>query len=123
MSILVSDLTASFWLFSGKETILIELFILLKSMTKQELLIQTLEKLVPYRELADGILALVQSEYADDETIDAVIHLISQSIRTTKKEQEKIILQKWLEKIQTIKHMEDDEKMSEGDLDKLLADI
>lgn len=92
-------------------------------MTKQELLIKTLEKLVPYRELADGILALIQSEYADDETLDAVIHLISQSIKTTKKEQEKVILQKGLEKIQTIKHMEDDEKMSESDLEKLLADI
>ncbi|MEI6671938.1 MAG: hypothetical protein WCL02_00815 [bacterium] len=90
---------------------------------KKQLLIKILTKLIPYRDLAEGILALVQSDYIDNKTIDTIIQLINQSIKNVKKEQKKVILQKGLEKIQTIKHMEDDEKMSEADLNKLLADI
>lgn len=90
---------------------------------KKELLIKVLKKLQPYRDMTEGILALMESSYIDEKTIDAVIHTISQSIKTVKNKQEKIALTHGLEKIQKIKQMEDDEKMSDKELDKLLADI
>jgi len=90
---------------------------------KKELLIQILNKLKPHRDLADGILALVESGYADEKSIDGVIHVIANSIKTLKNDEQKTILQKGLEKIQQIRSMEEDGKMSEEELDALLADI
>lgn len=90
---------------------------------KKKLLIQVLTKIKPYRDLAEGILALVESSYIDEKAIDGVIHLISQSIKTVKNKWEKTKLQKWLEKIQKIKQMEEDEKMSEGELENILSDM
>lgn len=90
---------------------------------KKKLLIQILNKLKPHRELSEGILALIESWYADEKTIDGVIHVIANSIRTLKDDEQKTILQKWLEMVQKIKDMEENEKMSEEELDNLLADI
>ena len=90
---------------------------------KKALLIQILNKLKPHRELADGILALIESWYANDKAVDGLIHVISNSIRTLKDGEQKTVLQKWLEMVQKIKDMEENEKMSEEELDKLLADI
>ena len=82
-----------------------------------------LTKMKPYRNLAEGILALVESSYADEKTIDWIIHIMSQSIKSIKKDNEKTVLQKWLEKIQQIRHMEEDENLSEEELDSLLSGI
>jgi peptide subunit release factor 1 (eRF1) len=90
---------------------------------KKELLIQILNKLKPHRDLADGILALIESSYADEKAIDGVIHVIANSIKTLKNSEQKTILQKGLEKIQQIKSMEEDEEISEEELDAILADI
>lgn len=73
--------------------------------------------------MTEGILALVESSYMDEKTIDGVIHVISQSIKKLKNDENKTKLQKWLEKIQQIKALEDEEKMSDKELDNLLADI
>lgn len=91
--------------------------------SKKQLLIKILKKLQPYRDLADGILALIESGYADEKAIDGVIHVMANSIRTLKDDEQKTILQKWLEMVQKIKDMEENEKMSEEELDNLLADI
>lgn len=61
---------------------------------KKALLIKILTKLNPYRNLAEGILALLQSSYIDDKAIDGVITIISQSIKSVKKDNEKTVLQK-----------------------------
>ena len=90
---------------------------------KKKLIIQVLSKLKPYRNLAEGILALVESSYCTNETIDGLIELIKESITSVKKEKEKTAIQKWLEKIQQIKAMEEEERLSEWDIDKLLSDI
>lgn len=73
--------------------------------------------------MADGILALVESSYADEKLIDGVLHLIAVSIKNAKNKEEKAKMQKWLEKIQKIKQMEEDEKLSENQLDALLSDM
>lgn len=90
---------------------------------KKKLLIMVLKKLQPQWNLAEGILALVESSYIDEKTIDGLIHIISHSIVTAKTKQEKNVLTQWLEKIKKIKRLENDEKMSDKELDNLLADI
>ncbi len=90
---------------------------------KKELIIKVLTKMKPYRNLAEGILALVESSYMDEKTIDGIIHIMNQSIKSIKKENEKELMQKWIEKIQKIKLMEEGEKISEEELDKILFDI
>jgi hypothetical protein len=92
-------------------------------MNKKQLVIQILTRLKSYRNLADGLLTLVESSYVEKGTIDGLIMLISESLQTMKKGKEKTVIQKWLEKIQRIKHMEEEEKLWEGDADKLLLDI
>ncbi len=90
---------------------------------KKELIIKVLTKMKPYRNLAEGILALVESSYMDEKTIDGILHIMNQSIKSIKKENEKELMQKWIEKIQKIKLMEEGEKISEEELDKILFDI
>ena len=90
---------------------------------KKKLLINVLTQLKPYRNLAEGILALIESSYVDDQAINGIIYLINQSITTVKKENEKTMLKKGLEKIQEIKRMEEANKMPESELDNILADI
>jgi hypothetical protein len=55
--------------------------------------------------------------------MDAIIQSIAQSIKSVKKESEKLALQKWLEKIKKIRSMGMNENASDQELDKLLADI
>jgi hypothetical protein len=61
---------------------------------KKELIIKVLTKMKPYRNLAEGILALVESSYMDEKTIDGIIHIMNQSIKSIKKENEKELMQK-----------------------------
>lgn len=61
---------------------------------KKQLLIKVLTKLQPYWNLAEGILALLKSEYIDEKTIESIIHMINQTIKITKKTQNKSMLEK-----------------------------
>lgn len=74
---------------------------------KKELLIKVLKKMQPYRDMATGILALIESSYVDEKTIDGVIYLISQSIKTVKQNQSKTRMEKTLIALQKIKHAEE----------------
>jgi hypothetical protein len=90
---------------------------------KKILLIQVLKKLESHWDLAPGILALIQSSYVDEKVIDGVLTIISKSIKSIKKQEQKQKIQKWLEKIQQIKDMESNDQISEEKLDQLLSDI
>ena len=61
---------------------------------KKQLLIKVLTKLKPYRNLAEGILALIESSYVDNQTIDGIIRLINQSMKRVKKARQKVAMQK-----------------------------
>lgn len=89
---------------------------------KKKLIIKVLTKLKPYRNLAEGILALVESSYVDEKTIDGILSLINQSIKSVKNNKSKIKLEKSLEIIQKIHHQEDMQKESEN-IDQLLENI
>jgi len=77
----------------------------------------------PYWDLVPWILALIESEYTDENTIDNLLLLINISIKLLKKDDQKQILQKWLAAIQKIKAIEENDKVSDEELDNLLAGI
>lgn len=87
---------------------------------KKKLLIKVLNKLLPYWDLAEGIIALVNSKYIDENTIDALLLIITQAIKTTKKKQQKEKLERSISAIQKIK---DQEEFDQEDADKLLETI
>lgn len=90
---------------------------------KKELLIRVITKLKGHWDLADGVLALLESSYITQKSIDWLINLISTSIKSCKVDLDKNKMLKWLEKIQKIKALEKAEEVSEDILDKLLEDI
>ena len=55
---------------------------------KKKLVIQVLTKLKPYRNLAEWILALVESSYIDEKSIDGIIKFTSDGIRHIKASQQ-----------------------------------
>jgi hypothetical protein len=52
-----------------------------------------------------------------------LITLLQDSIKMVKKDQEREKLEKWLEMIQKIRHQEEEDKMTDKDLDKFLETI
>lgn len=90
---------------------------------KKELVIKVLEKIEWYREIAPDLLVIVKSSYCTDEILNSLINMLNKSIKTVKKDDEKRILEKSLQQIQKIKQMEENDKMSDEDLDALLDDI
>lgn len=90
---------------------------------KKELVIKVLEKLEWYREMAPDLLVIVKSSYCTDEILNSLINMLNKAIKTIKKDDDKKILEKSLQQIQKIRHMEENEKMSDEDLDALLHDI
>ena len=88
---------------------------------KKQLLIKVLTKLKPHWNLADGFLALLESEYCTDKTLDGLIVLLQDSIKIVKKEKEREKLEKGLALIQKIRHQEEEhDQMTDEDLEKLL---
>lgn len=92
---------------------------------KKKLLIKVLKKLKPYRNLADGFLALLESEYVTDEIVDKLIGALQDATDQVNKENEKEKMNKGLKLMKKIKNREDqeDKKMTDEDLDKLLETI
>jgi hypothetical protein len=89
---------------------------------KKELLIKVLTKLKPYRNLADGILALISNSDVDEKIIDAIVLIINQSVKKTKNSKEKTRLTKTAEIIKKIQQKEMREKDVE-EAEALLSQI
>ncbi len=47
---------------------------------KKKLLLRALDKLTPYRDAAEGVIAVVESEFSDDETITGLIAFVQSII-------------------------------------------
>ena len=92
-------------------------------MNKKKLLIQTIEQLQWSRDLADGILALLETADIDEKTIDLLIKIIAQSIKTVKSQSEKSALEKSLNNLHKIQGMEASQKESDEDIEHILDDI
>ncbi len=93
-------------------------------MDKRSYIISILQKLKSYRPIAEGILALIESTYCNDQTIDVLLKMLRQGVKqvTTRQGQEKF--QKAIELVQKIKHTEEQEdKNKEMELDAMLNTI
>lgn len=92
-------------------------------MDKKKILIETIEKLQWSRNLADGILALLERADIDENIINLLIKIIVESINTVQLEGEKSSLNKSLEKLKKIQAMEAAQKESDGDIETILDQI
>ena len=73
--------------------------------------------------MAQDLLIIVKSSYCTDKLLDSLINLISKSIKYIKGDNEKQLLEKSLQQIRKIQQMEENEKISDEDLDNLLDSI
>jgi len=89
---------------------------------KKELLLKVLKKLQPYRNLAEGLIALVDSKYIDEKTIDGLLTIINQSIKNVKQSKNKEKMVKAVEIVEKIKQKEMKDTEAE-DVEKLLVGI
>lgn len=89
---------------------------------KKKFLIKVLKKLQPQRPLAEGFLALLESEYVTDEIMDKLINALQEAIEVVKTDSEKEKFKKGLNLIKKIRNKEEQEekKMTDEDLDKIL---
>ena len=91
---------------------------------KKQLLLKVLTKLQPYRNLAEGLIALVDSKYIDEKTIDGLLVIINQSIKNVKETKSKEKMVQAVEIVEKIKHSEEMEKEKESeDIEELLKGI
>lgn len=91
---------------------------------KKELLIKVLKKLQPQRDMAEGFLALIESKYVTDEIMDKLISALQEAIEVVTTDMEKEKFKKGLNIIKKLKDQEEqEEKMTDEDLDKLLETI
>lgn len=92
---------------------------------KKKFLIKVLKKLQPQRPLAEGFLVLIESEYATDDIMDKLIGALQEAMEVVTTDMEKEKFKKGLNIIKKIKNQEDqeDKKMTDEDLDKILETI
>ena len=90
---------------------------------EKRFLIKVLTKLKPQRNLAEGFLALLESEYVTDKIIDKLMSALQEAIGVVKSDKEKETFKKGLSLVKKIRDQEDkEEKMTDEELDKLLED-
>lgn len=93
-------------------------------MSKKELLLQILERLIPYRDLAEGFLLLVK-ESEDSEFIDEIYQLLLVNMKKISSQQVKETIQKKIEELKTkeaklqVKECAEIEQMFDNLLDNL----
>lgn len=90
---------------------------------KKELVIRVLEKLQWHRDMSQDLLVIVKSSYCSDEILDSLMNIVNKAINTVKESDNKLLLEKSLKQIKKIKAMEENEKISDEDLDTLLDAI
>ncbi|MCF7834493.1 hypothetical protein K9M48_00360 [Candidatus Gracilibacteria bacterium] len=90
-------------------------------MDKKAILISILKKLVPYRDLAEGILALIEESDISSEMIDGILNLINKEINKNKKVKNMSLFQ---ESLNLVKKIQEQENLSNTDnLDEILNKI
>jgi len=90
---------------------------------KKLLLIKVITKLQGHRDLADGILALLETADIDEKTIDGIIKVISASIKQVNESKQKTLLEKSLTQVHRIQEMEIKEHTPEEELEHILDEL
>ncbi len=92
-------------------------------MSKKQILIDVLTRLIPYRELAEWFLVLVK-ETQDEDFIQSLFFLIKKQISTIKDKQEKQSIVSQIKKIKKVKSQEKDvTQKDKEEADKILDDL
>lgn len=90
---------------------------------KKQIVLQILDRLKWYWSRAEELIIMVNSVYCTDEVLDSLINFINEAVQSAKKDVEKEALQKSMIQLQKIKEMEEKEKYSDEELDKILDNI
>ena len=75
-------------------------------MNKREYILKLLTALLPSWPLAEWLLALMEENAVDDESIDALISIFSTAMNSISLETDKAKIQQWMDVLQKIKTME-----------------
>lgn len=89
---------------------------------KKQLILQILTKLKPYWNLADGLLALMESQHVSNEMLDWLIHIFAETIKTVSNEWTKDMMKKGLEALKKIKKQEHLEQIKDEEAAENLLD-
>jgi mevalonate kinase len=73
--------------------------------------------------MSQDLLVIVKSSYCSDEILDSLMNIVNKAINTVKESDNKLLLEKSLKQIKKIQQMEENEKISDEDLDTLLDAI
>lgn len=76
---------------------------------KKELLIKVIKKLEPHRNLADGIVALLETVPVDEKIIDGILDIIQKALVRSQKAESKKRLSKAHEIVKKIREQEENE--------------
>lgn len=93
-------------------------------MNKKIIIQQLLEKLIPHRDLAAGLLLIVQSQEITDEIVDGLIAIFTESIETINDTQIQKHLIQTQQKLKDMKLLEQQQRRNEQwDAELMLLDI
>ncbi len=93
-------------------------------MSEKDIIIQILKKLQWHRDLADGLLALVESVSMKQEVYDALLHILHHAYKTAQHADQKAQLQKSVALMQRIHaHEHDEQGIDNADVARLLDEI
>jgi hypothetical protein len=88
-------------------------------MTKKELVLTLLRKLTPYWDLAEWLIALIDSWYAEETAIEGLLSIMDTSMRTMQTGKAKARLERsvaYLEKLKVKQNLEEIEDKKDADI-------
>ena len=96
-------------------------------MDKKEYLQKILTKLEPFRDLAPWLNILVKDWNLGDDVLDILINAIQWAIDTAKSDLARQKLQKWLDAVEKMRHMETESRTQDerdlAELDRIINDF
>jgi|AACY02.16.fsa_nt_gi hypothetical protein len=91
--------------------------------TKKEVILSLLQKIQSKRALAANIMVLIKNVDEDSVVVGTVLNLMSHALHQTKSHDAEKILEHSIQVVKKIQEKEEQEIISEADLDNLLADV
>ena len=93
-------------------------------MNKKIIIQQLLEKLIPHRDLAEGLLLIVQSQEITDEIVDSLIAIFTESIKIINDRKIQTRLIQTQQKLKDMQWLEQQQRRNEQwDAELMLLDI
>lgn len=90
---------------------------------KKQIVLHILNELKWYWDKAEELINMVNSTYCTNEVLDSLIDFIDEGIKSTKKDIQKRALEKTMLRLKKIKELEEKERCSDEELDRMLDEI